>query len=564
VALYLVFMLIIGFYTSRRPITTLRDYALGTGGLGTGGYSLLALVGTLVATDFGAGATLGDASKVFQLGLGFLIIKLMLPIKYWVIADVVVPRMKSFIEHTSSNEKGILSVGDIMFHYYGKPGQLLSGLLGFVVCVGIMGAQISGIGWLLHYSFGWDYTLGIGLGFGVVVAYTTAGGIRAVVRTDVFQTLFCFIGIAICAILSLSNLAQYYDYEYWIACLLGLGSFTFLIAAFDASWVRGKHLKKLIFAYCLVPLGVYIFAGRGSPLEHIKQLMQLGRLFDMFKYLPEGHRSFLPLSMNAAEYLFTMIMMTFPLLNPVFVQRILMGGNVADARSSFRICAGFQLILCLMVISAGLAACIQFPEAEPSSVLLKVLESSAGPILLGICLVGLLAAIMSTADSYLNAASICFSHDITKSILGNKLSQAGELRLARLSSFVIGILAAYIAIDCKDIRNLLIASAGAWGPAIVIPLWAGILGYRASSRVFILAALAGGVTAWVLPAWLPPSLKLSCTVPAMLANGLAFWAARKWEQGQKPPAGPRRGPNIAGKAGIAARTSIPHGAPGIG
>ena len=53
-------------------------------------------------------------------------------------------------------------------------------------------------------------------------------------------------------------------------------------------------------------------------------------------------------------------------------------------------------------------------------------------------MIGIMAMIMSTADSYINTSSILFSYDLCQS-LGVKLSEQKTLLLIRISSLLIGI-----------------------------------------------------------------------------------------------------------------------------
>jgi SSS family solute:Na+ symporter len=258
--------------------------------------------------------------------------------------------------------------------------------------------------------------------------------------------------------------------------------------------------------------------------------------------------------MQASDFWALIILALLPCFEPYMTQRILMAENTNNVRAMFRVGAGLQVLFCSMVGCAGLAGYLMYPGAEPMSILLRVIQGESQPVLLGICVVGLLAAIMSTADSVLNAASICLSRDICKSALGGRLSQAAELRLARYSTLAIGLVAAVVAIYCTDIRELILRAGDLWVPVAVIPLWAGILGYRASSKVFFVAVATGQLTYWGLCYGTAHTSTLGIKLTAMLANGLAFWAARKWEHRQTPPAGPRRGPKAA-KAGIAAHAS---------
>jgi SSS family solute:Na+ symporter len=471
VCAYLAFMLVIGWRGTKTPVHTLRDYVLGNG---SEPYSFFYLVCTVLATAFGAGAILGDAGKVFSHGLGFLIVKATIPVMYFLVAHVAVPRMEGFITGRlpQSNRPEYLSAGDVMGYFYGTWGQLITGFVGLVFAIGVIGAQVSAMGWILNYCMGWSYATGIGLGFGVVVGYTVLGGIRSVVATDVWQ-LF--------------------------------------IIAFVVPYIANMALVHFVGTS-----GFVLFSPRAWSL--------------VWEALPLRHQSLLPAGYQPLDYCFLLTLMVLPFLDPTVIQRILMSGSVTYARAMMRISAGMQVVFCVMVACVGCVGSIQFPEAQPMSIVLTVIQQYAFTGLLGFCVIGVLAAVMSTADSYLHAASVAFAHDLLTPFFRSKLSVKRQIQMARVSTILVGLLAAATALHTSDIRDLLIAILGAWGPVVVAPLWAGLLGYRASGRTFIIAVLAGQVVYWGFPHVLPLGYKLSATLPAMLANALAFALARRWDR----------------------------------
>jgi len=68
----------------------------------------------------------------------------------------------------------------------------------------------------------------------------------------------------------------------------------------------------------------------------------------------------------------------------------------------------------------------------------------ANPLLSGVVFAGLFAAIMSTADSFLNIGAAAVVHDIPRALVGKSLPQ--ELLWARIATVVIGVIAALLAL----------------------------------------------------------------------------------------------------------------------
>jgi len=83
----------------------------------------------------------------------------------------------------------------------------------------------------------------------------------------------------------------------------------------------------------------------------------------------------------------------------------------------------------------------------------------AHPILAGIVFAGLFAAIMSTADGFLNIGAAALVHDLSRAIRGTPLHQ--ELFWARIVTVLMALLASARALTSKDLVALL--GAFGWG-----------------------------------------------------------------------------------------------------
>ena len=137
------------------------------------------LFATLAASFLGGGASLGRASKAFETGYAFMFAASAFPIAVILSGLFVAPRLKRYVD--------AYTVGDIMNQHYGHSARLFTGVLSLVYCAGILGAQALAVGTIFNVILGTNLTLGIVIGMGVVLLYSTLGGMWAVIQTDVVQ-----------------------------------------------------------------------------------------------------------------------------------------------------------------------------------------------------------------------------------------------------------------------------------------------------------------------------------------------------------------------------------------
>ncbi|WP_376694711.1 sodium/proline symporter PutP [Wenzhouxiangella sp. EGI_FJ10305] len=139
--------------------------------------------------------------------------------------------------------------------------------------------------------------------------------------------------------------------------------------------------------------------------------------------------------------------------------------------------------------------------ADTEKVFMRLVEVLFHPLVAGICLAAILAAVMSTADSQLLVASSVVSEDFWKGLLRPGASQTELVWVGRISVIAIALVALWFARDpdskVLDLVSYAWAGLGAaFGPVIVISLyWS-----RMSRAGAIAGMLAGGVTVLV---WQP-------------------------------------------------------------
>lgn len=142
---------------------------------------------TLAATIVGPGYSLGVVEQTVRHGVGYLAFFTLAAIQLYIVGRVFAPKIQA--ERTSR------TVGDILGRHYGSGTKFLAGLITVaqacaftgVLCLG--GAQVLSAVWDVPASYG---VLAIAI---VVAAYSSIGGLPAVVRTDVLQfALLCVVG----------------------------------------------------------------------------------------------------------------------------------------------------------------------------------------------------------------------------------------------------------------------------------------------------------------------------------------------------------------------------------
>jgi len=413
---YLLGVLVVGLWAGRN-ISSMKEYAVAGRSFGT-----LVIFATLSASFIGGGFSMGNAEKVFLVGIANIVALWGFSIKEILVARFIAPR----IHHHSE----AISVGDIMEPAYGREARLFSGLFGVILCAGILGAQVGAIGYVFNLFLGIEREWGILLGCSILILYATVGGMRAVVWTDVVQFIVLSVGIPLVLFMGIRHVGG------WEAVTMA---------------VPATHLR--------LP---------SDPMA----LIALGSLFLTF-LLGES-------------------------LVPPYVQRLLIGKGSREVARGTMLSGLFSIPFFAATGLIGLVALAIDPTINANLAMPFVIRESLPPILQGFVVAAIISIIMSSADSFLNAAAISFSNDIVKPLRRTPLTVVAELRLARCVTLLVGVMAVGFAISIKSVLDILIYSYNFWAPTVLVPLAAALLGLAVSRRRFLAGAAAGviGVLAW--------------------------------------------------------------------
>ena len=160
---------------------------------------------------------------------------------------------------------------------------------------------------------------------------------------------------------------------------------------------------------------------------------------------------------------------------PHVITKIMMNRRVTDAKYILPVSVFSYALSALLWISIDLAmrALVlqgRHPElANADAAAPAFLQAIADPLLAGVVFAGLFAAIMSTADGFLNVGAAAIVHDIPRSLRGKSLKR--ELLWARIATVVLAVAASFFAMLSPDKLIGLLGTFG-WGvfSAAIVPV----------------------------------------------------------------------------------------------
>jgi len=179
---------------------------------------------------------------------------------------------------------------------------------------------------------------------------------------------------------------------------------------------------------------------------------------------------------------------------PHVITKMMMNKKISDARFILPVSAFGYMFSALLWISIGLAMRAVVLEglhpelASADEAASQFLQHYASPILAGVVFAGLFAAIMSTADAFLNIGTAAIIHDIPKA-LGKNISN--ELFWARTVTLLLTLFAGAFALYTGDLVAIL--GAFGWGTfaAAIVPVVAiGFNWKRATAKAANIAVVA--------------------------------------------------------------------------
>ncbi len=411
-AIYLVAMIIVGIVCAKKN-NDAADYFLG--GRQLGGF-VAAL--SAQASDMSGWLLMGLPGSIYAFGTGQIWIAVGLFIGTVCNWLFISKRLRRYTIR-ANNSLTLPAFFENRFHDKSRVLLLSSSIVIVIFFLVYTASALSAGGKLFSTVLGIDYTVALSIGAGVILVYTFFGGFFAVCATDFIQGMLMLVGLISVPI---------------IAYILIGGDVAANIAVQEGT---ANFLNPVINA-----------SGETSVIDIVSQLAwglgYMGMPHILVRFMAVRDEKELTKSKVVA---ITWV-----------------------AISLFAACI-------IGIIGRAYLPAIDDTEKVFIEMIEKIFVSEFNiPIIGGIFLCGILAAIMSTADSQLLVSASSVSSDIYKSVLKKDADDKKVLMVSRITVIVIAILAFLIALDPSNSIMDLVSDAwaglgSAFGPLVICSLF---------------------------------------------------------------------------------------------
>jgi SSS family transporter len=479
--LYVAAVTVLGIWALRRTRSS-RDFWVAGQGLGVFVTGLATM-----AAAFSGFVFLGGPGLTYRIGLSSLFINLSLGFTPTLLAWTLAKRLRLLAE-----VREVYTIPDAVLARYGSRSASGAAAVSILVgTIGYLGAQLLALGTLIEAVLGlrdplgaWSLAAAVAIGLAVLLFYSVAGGMVAGVYTDVFQG-------------ALMVLAAVAVFGYALAAAGGWGA---VVHSISASPRFGRQfLEPLGDTPALTALGFFFVFGIG--------VLGQPHMLNKFYMIRDPLRlKWLPLVLGSSQALCLLIWLGLGLAVPALVAQ----GRLA-------------------------------PLARPDDAAPAFLLGFAPEPLAGFAVAAILAAIMSTADSFMNLGAAVFVRDLPKAFGGRV---AKELLWGRIATVGVTLAAAVLALTYDDLIALLGTFAfGTFGAALAPALAVGLNWKRVTAAAATASIVTGTALNLILeflarqtyfpglpkpplpPGALPAAVSLAASFTVLLA--VTAWTGRR-------------------------------------
>ena len=324
---------------------------------------------------------------------------------------------------------GKLSIAEAMGDLYGQRIRVITAISGFIGSLGLIAIQLKIAGSIFEYALGLPSAYGIVSATLVVTLYSTLGGIKSVTFTDLIQF------------------------------------FTFGV---------------------VIPLIAYVLLTNIDDVDTITNTLVNNKLFDykeVFNFSNDLPR----------KQLFLFLLFVIVGFNPAIFQRVAMAKDTKQVSKSF-IIASIACLLLAIIINWIVVLILSLNQSTNADDAIKYLIFNSNYTgLKGVMLVGVMAMIMSTVDSFINCTAVLVVHDFCKPLKIQFVKD--ELFAARIASLLIGISSLSISLYAgNNFQELLVITYSFYMPIVIAPFTIAILGFRTSEKSVLIGMAAGLAT----------------------------------------------------------------------
>ena len=306
--------------------------------------------------------------------------------------------------------------------------------------------------------------------------------------------------------------------------IMGAAKIITIISTF--TYVEGVWISGFVFI-------VYTMLGGQFSIiktDMIQLIFILVGLAVTFAYIvPEPIvKEVLPIINHKFGYIDLLVMIltysTTYLVGPDIYSRLFCARDEKTMKGSIIIAILVLIPLGFILAKLGIYGAQVFGEVGKNSVLLMIADTKLPRIMSFLLYLGLLSAVISSADTTLLTASSLFTQGIIKDLKSDR-----AVSISRVLTAVFGVGAIFIALKMKYILSTLLMALTVYSGAFIIPTFVGMFGYRAKKSVVITAIIVGGAVA-ISGKFYPGNTGKYISIAAFILNGLILYLGKKLEK----------------------------------
>ena len=337
------------------------------------------------------------------------------------------------VKRWADRAKG-LTTGDLFEARFDRRTGTVAAVVVGLAWFTFVGGQVIAGGKLLQATLSLDLTFAVLLAGSIILAYTAMGGLKAVIYTDVLQFVVLFVGVLFIA----------------------------------------------------VPLGLIEVGGVNGIREHFGTSPATAA---MTRWNAVGWKTMV-------GWFFAIFPVWF--ISIAAMQRVVAARDEKTARRAFFL-TGVPIEWPLFAVGStliGMIARILIPDLQDAELATPMVIMQLLPAgLAGVVIAAYIAAVMSTADSALIGPVAIFTNDIYRKIFRPDASNRSLVRVARLATVVLGVLAITLAYLVPNVLDLILyaytfGAAGLFFPMLGLLFWP-----RTTAKGAFWSMLAGGSSA---------------------------------------------------------------------
>lgn len=327
----------------------------------------------------------------------------------------------------------ILTIPEAMRRRYGKGMEISIGIAMALSVIALFGAQIVGMGVIftsMGKSYGLTYQSSIFLAGGILIFYTLVGGMFAVAYTDMIQSIIMVVCIG------------------------------FIMPGIILN--QAVPSAKLI-EYLTPQAGAGLMGGM-TPLYVISIFI---------------------------------IDIAFCMVDPSLWQRANAARDEKVIKLSMFVTAGVYIYWSVVCVALGVLGAILIPNigsiyGASDAVIPALIVKYMPPILVGLCLVALMAVMMSTASVCLLIAGTTVAADLIPSLRPGT-SEKGRLLSAKITIFTFGSFGIAFALIMKGVFDILMLAFAIYVSAVLVPMFAAFYWVKATRAGAVVSSIAATI-----------------------------------------------------------------------